>query len=131
MWQNTVLLSSSAASYSSAAGICQDATGGAQAVGSAAKLALIPSNVTETTSGLPGTNTLLTARAYASDLQDPFSTQFADFRPLNDGVTAPFAPVTPPSGTGAWFGAFQPTGIVTSLPWSAGWTMGWQLAGTP
>jgi hypothetical protein len=131
MWQNTVLLSSSAASYSSAAGICQDATGGAQAVGSAAKLALIPSNVTETTSGLPGTNTLLTARAYASDLQDPFSTQFADFRPLNDGVTAPFAPVTPPSGTGAWFGAFQPTGIVTSLPWSAGWTIGWQLAGTP
>lgn len=133
IWQNTVLLSSSATSYNSAAGICQDGSVSQAALGSAEKLALIPSNAVEAGSGLAGTNTLLEGRSYAGELQDPFSTQFADFRPVSDGVTAAFAPATPPAGfgTGSWFGAFRPTGLVTTLPWSAGWTIGWQAAGTP
>lgn len=66
------------------------------------------------------------------DLKDPNNLVLPDFRPVGNGISATFSPGTPPAGflPGAFIGAVPPEGSGGSIPFYAGWTIGWQNATT-
>ena len=72
---------------------------------------------------------------YVSQLKDPFNVTLPDYRPVGNGVTSSvLTPAAPPAGSifdtaATYFGAVAPVGLTPgSVPWYAGWTLGWQGA---
>ena len=74
------------------------------------------------------------ANGSAGQLKDPTDVLLPDFRPTGSGVT--IAGITPSATPGGFFdpatylGAVPGAGSGGSIPWYAGWTIGWQNATT-
>lgn len=70
----------------------------------------------------------------ATDLKGPFEFLQPDFRPIGAGVPSTLVPATPPAPfvtSANYWGAVRPVGVAGStVPWYAGWTIGWQSAST-
>lgn len=78
-----------------------------------------------------GTN--VDTATYVAQLKDPVSVTLPDFRPVGNGISSSlFTPATPPADgyfdtSATYYGAVAPVGVnPASIPWYAGWTIGWQ-----
>lgn len=80
------------------------------------------------------TSGTIETRSYnpATDLKGPFEFLQPDFRPIGSGVPSTLAPAAPPAPfvtSANYWGAVRPVGVAGStVPWYAGWTIGWQSA---